>query len=537
MAPRLVSLSATALIAAALHAAPATAQDAPFEVHTVLVPGRPVEAVALPETAARPRLTVASVEGSPPNERRWISIFPPLEPGGLPPAEPWRRSVEPEVVAFDLAADPASGEPLLALLSSGALRLQIPGAAPLTLDLGADFALPPRTRQLSRLAMLRDWESTGTLAALLPTLGGALLVPLDGSPPRRLSLPVLTEYETMDVYRPVHEGYASARLIWPSLALADDDGDGRLDLFAFTRFELLVLRAGPRGLPAVPTRRSPMPAFSFEEERRHTTNALRAYARDVDGDGLADLVIHRTEGTLLRSHATTTLHRNAGAGASPTSPPNAVLEADGGFGSIELEDLSDDGRLEAFQTFVPFGVLQVVRILARRRVEATLRVHQFAAPGIGAPHATWETDLSYPLDFATARIVGVLPTVAGDWNGDGQRDLLHAEGPAAVRIRLGRAAAEGFGFGRPVARQEFPSTADLAVVADLSGDGLDDLVVYDPLDLEGRLHIALNQGRLPGLVPAQEAEEPAAAESTGVGEPRPSPRIEPARSDAADEQR
>ena len=40
-----------------------------------------------------------------------------------------------------------------------------------------------------------------------------------------------------------------------------------------------------------------------------------------------------------------------------------------------------------------------------------------------------------------------------------------------------------------------------ARVADLDGDGLDDLVVYDPLDEKGAVQVLWNRGALPGTAP------------------------------------
>ncbi len=483
-------------------AAAAAAEPPPFELRELRVPGRPIDVVAIGQGPERPRLLVISVEGTPPEERRHVSLFPPLRPGTPAAPEPWQREAGPEVVAVD-AADvrPAPGPEIL-LLSAGALRIAAPAGEDERLPLPAPLPLPPRTRDLSRLAFVRDWNGDGAPAALLPSLRGLVLLPLDGRPPRELALPVDTLYETPAEDRPVHSGYAEARLVWPGLALADDDGDGRPDLFATDRFRLRVFRSGTRGLAPVPTRTARMPLFSPEEERRHDSNSLRAFVTDLDGDGRADLVVHRTEGSLMRSHASTSVFRNPGTGAVPSGAPAATLEARGGFGSIQLQDLDADGRDEIVQTVVPFGVLQLVRVLVRRQVEARLAVYRFRPEGGDADPLvrTWQADLSYPLDFDEGRIVGLLPTLEGDWNGDGRKDLLHGSGGSAVEIRLGRGEEAGPAFGPVAARQELP-VSDRAVVVDLDRDGLDDLVLFDPVDASGRIVVGWNRAALPGSPP------------------------------------
>ena len=38
-------------------------------------------------------------------------------------------------------------------------------------------------------------------------------------------------------------------------------------------------------------------------------------------------------------------------------------------------------------------------------------------------------------------------------------------------------------------------------MADVDGDGLDDLITHDTLDLEGHVYLAINQANLPGTAP------------------------------------
>ncbi len=489
------------LLAGAVELLPpgAGAGEAPFSTRTVHVPGRPVEAFALPGPQGA-RLVVLSVEGSPPDERRHVNLL--LPPAGATPAEPRGFVIRDEVVALDAGDfDPAPGPEAL-LITARELRIVAlgSGTARRVLPLRPALPLPPRTRQISRLRTVRDWEGSGRAAALLPTVQGALLVPLDGRPPRALPLPVLTQYETLDPRRPIYEGYMTARLVWPALGQADDDGDGKLDLFAATRYHLWVFRAGPLGLAAAPSRRARFAPFAFEDERRHRSYTLRAYFRDLDGDGRAEVIEHRSGGTLLSSHATTRVFAGGPSGADPSGPPSSELREERGFAGIEILDLDGDGRLEILQNVVPFGLMQLARVLTTRRVESELRVLHFPDGATGEARESWRTELRFPLDFSAQRIQGLLPSALGDWNGDGLRDLIHGKGPHAVVIRLGERSPEGPRFGSAVAQQRLPFS-DLAVIADLDGDGLDDLVTYDTLDAEGGLHLAINRGRLPGTPP------------------------------------
>jgi hypothetical protein len=310
---------------------------------------------------------------------------------------------------------------------------------------------------------------------------------------------VLADYLGEDPHRVGREGFLASTLAWPRLEWGDDDGDGRRDLFVLSRYAILVLRPGADGRPGL-ARRVPLRPFTAEEELRPETTSLRLFAEDLDGDGLTDLVVHRAVGTLLRSRVHTELFRNRGQGADPAGAPDLVLEADGGFGALGLRDLDGDGRLEILQTWVPFGVVQGVRILLTRAVEARLRVLRLPGPGLAAAEISWESELRLPLDFEASRVAGLLPSAEGDWNGDGRADLLQPDGAGAISLRLGEAGPRGPAFGAPVGRQRMPP-AEHARVADLDGDGLDDLVVWDPRREAHGVHVLRNRGVLPGPRP------------------------------------
>lgn len=496
-----LGLGAAAWAGILLLAAGSGAEDDPFQVETARVKGRPIEAFAVKE-AGGDRLVVLSIEGHPPHEVRRVTAQAP--PGTRESVTTMTAGFEVahDVVALDVAdLDPAPGLEAL-LISPRAMRIvALRDGSPLR-EMVNDppLPLPARTRGLSRLQAIADWEGRGQLGALVPTWDGLVHVTLGDGTRKRLQVPVLSHYETPDPRRPIYNGYTEADLLWPSIGRADDDGDGVLDLFAATRFALEVFHVGPGGLPTRASRKVPFAPFSFEDERRYRSHPLRSYFRDVDGDGRAEVIEHRTAGTLIESHSTTRVFAGGPEGANPSARPAGEIVDDRGFAGVEVFDLDGDGRLEILHNVVPFGILQVARALTTRRVGSELRIFHFPEGPLGEPKKSWQADLAFPLDFSTQRIQGLLPTPEGDWNGDGRRDLIHGDGPETVVIRLGERGEEGPGFGPAIARQALPFS-DLALVADVDGDGLDDLITYDTLDREGHVYLALNQANLPGTAP------------------------------------
>lgn len=495
------SLLAILFAAAAFAPLLVRAQEGPFAVAVGAVPGRLVEVLAAPVAGdATRRLVVVSIEGTAPDEIRHVTVFG-VAPGGALHAA-GSLEVPPGVVSFDVADVVPGGGLEIALLCADRLEVRsLPGG--LLLDsrlLAPPLPLPPRTRGLARQPLLAAWTGDGAISALVPTLGGLAHVPFAASPMQILPFPLVTDYLAGDDDAGVRPGMLEARIGWPEVARGDDDGDGRADLLAFSRYDFAVFRTSAAGLPAVASRHATLRPFTAEEELRPAATSASLFARDLDGDGLVDLVLHRTFGTLLRSDATTSFWRNGGHGADPTAPPDARIAGTGGFGSVFLEDLDGDGRSEVFQLFVPFSVVQLVRTLLTGTVQARVSLYRLEGPAIAGATETFEDTLTVALDADRGRVAGILPNLRGDWNGDGRRDLLHGESLQRISIRFGERGEKGPRFGGAAAQQQV-APADRAVVADLDGDGLDDLALFDTLRDGGGVQVLRNRGALAGPAP------------------------------------
>lgn len=502
---------ALALALAALPPAGAAAEagpDDPFAVLALRSRGRPLHVTPVPPLAGAQGsgILVVRSEGNPPDERRRLDLFRAGDAAGADALEPALAfPVPPDVVAFDVAdVDPAPGVELL-LFSRSAVEirtLQPPASLFLRrLELDPPAPLPPRLRSLTRMDTVDDWGGGGP-AVLLPDLEGVRVVPLSGAaPPRTLELPILAEYYTRQQGPPIFSSLLEADFAWPNVAPGDDDGDGRDDVFAVGRYGASVFRSNGSGLPSRPTRAMPLRPFSADEELRHEATEAHLYARDLDGDALTDLVVHLSTGRLTGSRATTLVHRNPGSGAELARPADASLHVESGVADVSLVDLDGDGRVELLHRVLRFGVVQVIRFLTTRRAEVELRVFRLPGPGITRAEESWLDEVSMAVDFSEGRVLGLLPSADGDWNGDGHRDLLYGTGRDEIGIHLGRPTERGPGFGERAARQTIPPTSWM-VALDADGDGLDDAVIYDDWKEEESLFLLHNRGALPGTGPS-----------------------------------
>lgn len=477
-----------------------------FAIQTLHVKGRATEVAPAPRGGPGPLdLLVAVERGTPPELTRSLALFRHGAPHRYAEAPARAIPVPPETAVWDLAPGPAGAGFRVALLAADALRLVDPtGAGPeRAIALVPPAPLPPPTWILRRIRFVLPLGAGGGPVAIVPRVDGGELVGLDGARREPLALPLLTEHESQEAAGP-DLGLATARVGWPSLEVGDDDGDGAGDLFALFRFGAWVFPTRDGALAREPGRRSPLRPFPPEEELRHDVTSVRLFARDLDADGLADLVVQRNTGTLLGSRSRTDVFANRGAGADLAGPPALSLELADGLAALEVEDLDGDGRREIVQTRLAFGIVQLIRVLVTREVQIELRCFATRGAGLMELVETWRGELSLPLDFDAGRVAGLVPTVEGDWNGDGRRDLLHGSGDRHLAIRLGEAGERGPRFGGPAAHQAIPA-GDQARVADLDGDGLHDLVLFDPRDPAGRVHVLWNRGLLPGTKPRLEA--------------------------------
>ncbi len=450
-------------------------------------------------------LLVLSAQHGPPNQRKivtWMPCGSALRPGDPSIVQ---REMGPEVVLVDVARlEGRSGAQLVRVSAAGiqvealeatagdpTLEFSIPGGLP----------LPPRPRELARVEIVADWHSNGRPAALVPALSGGWLVDLVSGETRLLPMPVFADYLTWEPFLPrTIWKWMIAETRWPSLARADDNGDGHLDLFTLSRWEIWIYHGGRDGLPAEPSRKLDFVPFDEEIERRHGSTGFSYFARDLDGDDRADLLLSTVGGGLMDGRSATRVHLNSGTGVSLSGEAVVRRETEGAFSGIQLVDLDGDGREEMIEMTLDFGLLRLVGLLLTGRTEITLRVLSLDPSQPDGTRTSFEDELSFRLDLASGRLNGLIPAL-GDWNGDGIQDLFVAKGSNAIAFRLGARPGQGPRFGRPRGRQPLPLESGECRVVDLDGDGLDDIIAFDHWEPGAPLVVLHNRGQLPGSRP------------------------------------
>ena len=488
----------TSLLVALVVAASAAADERPFTVHELASPGRTAAAeLADLDGDGRTDLFSVAFAGLPPRDQRSLRVYLQKEGGVLPATPDWSGPIPDGTAAFDLADLPdGPGREIVLLLPDRLAVLSFAGAAPSRRDVavpgGHTLASARDERGLDRLRLVRD--GLGPRPRLLvPGLGEALLLELDGTPVARLAVGGISNYFIPRRPGPlIGENEVETFHDFPRLDVADVDGDGRGDLVASNRFELRVfLQREDGGFGGGPDRRIELGRIR-EEDLVRGSGLVRSTVAEIDGDGRADLLVTYVAGGLLEGRSRTTLHLNRDGSWDPSAPDQEWLD-EGGWNAFDLVDLDADGALEMVQARVPLSILELVELLLTRSADMEVTILRRGAKRPFARTPWFRTKLGVGFDFDRLEPSGFLPTLEPDLNGDGIRDFLDSGDGEAVEVYLG--GPDGY---RTRSASQAMDTRGSLRAGDLDRDGLSDFVLYDRTRPDTPIRIGVNRGVLPG---------------------------------------
>ncbi len=191
---------------------------------------------------------------------------------------------------------------------------------------------------------------------------------------------------------------------------------------------------------------------------------------DVNKDGLPDLVVTQTKGTVHISALTQVYVAQA-----PFTYPNrptAMFEAEGAITTPTLEDVDGDEDLDILFVSIPFGIKNLINFFLREKLSVNVEVYYFS--GGGFPDKP-DIDTAMTLDAPEGR--QRVAYTLGDFNGDGRLDVAFGKEEDELAVLLG--SPDRFVSRDPWVEFELPTFGE-ARARDLDGNKAQDIVIWHP---------------------------------------------------------
>ena len=438
--------------------------------------------------------------GVPPAEQRLIRLWTQGEDGALSAKPLYEIPVPEDSAAYDVGdVTELPGQELVLLRPQGLTILSFANPALPRRDLvvdGSTLVPSEDERGLDRLHMIYT-EFGPEPRLLVPMLARTAFLSPTGETRALLDAGARANYFLPPSPGPlIVDSDIQLLLDVPRIAVGDVNGDARPDVVSLGRHDVRVfLQREDSSFVHTPDREYKLALIS-ELDHIRGSGAVRGDARDVSGDGKLDLMISHMAGGITDAKSETRIYLNRD-GVWDLEKPDFVSDGGAGWGADQLVDIDKDGRPELLHVALPFSVLGLVEALVTRSVDAQITVYKADASGAYAKEPWFERNLEIAISFDTGRPKGFVPTGTFDMNGDGFDDLLTPGDGDRVEIWLG--GVEGIASDL-AGRQKLPANGRVRG-GDWNGDGLEDLVLYDPRKPRTPVVIATNRGLLPGTLP------------------------------------
>ena len=289
--------------------------------------------------------------------------------------------------------------------------------------------------------------------------------------------------------------------------LSDVNLDGLTDLVFVREGQVLAFMQQADGAVAEAPKRLNWPvALSTEQQADQRNDAGRSYSgqyidrlrdiKDIDGDGLDDLVIDREQlaDALERSSA---FHIHFAAksaeGLTFQAQPDTRITTETSPIDVVIDDFNGDGRQDFYIPSTHFGVGTLIRVLLRGSANLDIDFYlldaqrQYQAKADFRQHAT--------IDVSIGNLRYDMPLyLLADIDGDGQKALILGKG--GEQLLLHRQTPKRL-FNRRAEKltQPLPKDARKVRAFDLTGNGKQDLLLpftaQEDASLKNQLHLLL----------------------------------------------
>ena len=222
--------------------------------------------------------------------------------------------------------------------------------------------------------------------------------------------------------------------------------------------------------------------------RKKTRITMLHALRDVNGDGVADLITLSLEGRSLASHrgvyrvhfgaqapGRTVFAHAADAEIRPRGKAGALQAS--GYASVWMRDFDGDGDTDVLFRDVAVGLGGMVRAMAGKSVALNVEFYRMEEGGFPRRRAVRRRirPRLYPIGTG----VFFPPVLVGDLHGDGRLDLVFGKGRQELRLFAGVDGPDAFARKPQKVSIALPDDERNTRLVDFNRDGKQDILVYN----------------------------------------------------------
>jgi hypothetical protein len=305
---------------------------------------------------------------------------------------------------------------------------------------------------------------------------------------QRMSIPMTVSLEIAKSRE--MEVWTSWSFTFPPLYIGDFNADSRTDLMIFDTNRLLVYPAGEDGTFSAEPAVSGVVDMLKKKKKRDFSFEVPPKLADLNKDGFVDMIV------TYPSKGKTAVFFGGKDGFNLGSP-DTLINIDGWTFGHWAMDVNGDGRLDlVLATMEKLGIIGFLEVAITKKVDLQAQVYLCGADGRYPAEPSYVHDISVPFVAAvTSGEISIrtpfLISFAGDFNGDGVKDMLVKTSPTELTVYRGD--AKKVVTDQVLAKYETMDTqgyftGDEPWVEDLNGDGKLDIVIHLE-DFEDRQHV------------------------------------------------
>jgi len=409
----------------------------------------------------------------------------------------------PEVIQVDFGqVDGKPGLEVAAVTGRGIFYYpnQDRGFGPWTeLIAGASLFAKPRPDFLDYYDFLSDWDGDGREEILLYQFDQAKLYRRgDGAAfqeEQTLRLPIEIDLGPPNPIRYVRPHPSFRVAYWsPQLDLLDFNADGRPDLIATNSDQAAVfLQNAQGGFPEKPSSSFFFDLLQEEERdfRRDRQGMSILNVVDLDGDGRADLLANTQEGNLANRKSTVRIYWGR-TDSWEKAKPDATLALDKAAVGPLIRDVDGDGDQDLVMLIFDIGVYTAAKVLLTGTFNLIWQYYLLGPDQTYPAQPTYVDTTPVKVDISKLRLIGGMPNLFADFNGDGKDDVLYGKSDNELVVALKDAQ------GRRTGVEEVVSVpvGMIPIAEDLNGDKKGEVILWYPWDKERKdlITVLINLG-------------------------------------------